>query len=301
MGIGDDINTFFNGGYNGQMYDSIIEPIKDALLTAFSSIQTWLDKEFNTITDFIDNEIVGPINEGVNYIKQLPDYITHEANFIKDSIENTFVDLGNSIKDDVVNQVDGLRDDMVNLGDTVTGSFNDIAGNLENTFEDIGNTLYNGIDGIGSQLEGTFYGIFESLVSTFEALGDDLTNIFGIFYNDIIAIGLWLWSCIQYLINCFTCIAYYVQKIFTSFCIIFYIIRLFLLIIWGFVLAFFYLIQKPGWAENILDGIYKANEFILDLTKPIYEGGIDIIGFFYPEECYDCGFSFSDFPAAPPF
>ena len=72
MGIGDELNTFFNGGYSNQMYDSIIGPIKDALLTAFSSVYTWLEKEFNTITDFIDNEIVGTLNEGVNYIKQLP-------------------------------------------------------------------------------------------------------------------------------------------------------------------------------------------------------------------------------------
>jgi Flp pilus assembly pilin Flp len=301
MGLIEDAGNFFNGGYNGDMYDAIIGPIKDAILSTFSSIYTWLEKEFNTITDFIDHEIVGPLNEGVNYIKQIPDYITHEANFIKDSLENTFVDLGNSIKDDVVNQADGLRNEMLNLGDTVTGSFNDIAGNLENTFEEIGNTLFNGIDGIGKQLEDTFNGIFESLVSTFETLGDDLTNIFGVFYNDIIAIGLWFWTCIQYLINCFTCVAYYAQKTFTSSCIIFYIIRLFLLILWGIVLAFLYLINKPDWAEKILNGIYNANEFILDITKPMYNGGIDIVGFLYPEECYDCGFSFSDFPSPPSF
>jgi len=299
MGV-DTVTNFFNGGNNDDMWNAIIDPLKDFVLSAFNSFQSWIEKEFHTITDFVDNEIVGPLNEGVNYIKQLPDYITHEANFVKDSIENTFVDLGNSIKDDIVNQVDGLRDEMGNIGDTITGSFTEIAGNLENTFEDIGNTLYNGVDGIGKQIEGTFEGVFTSLIDTFLTLGDDLTNIFEIFYNDVISIGLWFWSCIQYLINCFTCFAYYAQKIF-SFCIISYIVRLFLLIIWGFVLAFLYLIKQQAWASSILDSIYTANEYILDLTKPIYEGGIDIVNFFYPPECYDCGFSFSDFPSAPSF
>jgi hypothetical protein len=209
--------------------------------------------------------------------------------------------MGNSIKEDIVSQVDNVRSDMENLGETVTGSFTEIAGGLEGTFVYLGNTLYNGVEGIGNQLEDTFVGVFDSMINTFMALGDDLTSVFYTIFDVIIEIGLWLWACIQYLINCFTCIAYYVQKIFSSFCVVFYIFRLIMLIIWGFILAFLYMINKPDWAGSIMNGIYKANEFFLNITKPFYNDGIDIIAFFYPEDCYDCGFSFSDFPEPPPF
>ena len=297
----NDIKGFFKGEFNNQMFDAIIEPIKDALLSAFGSIQTWFEKNFNIIQEFIGDEIIGPLNEGVNYIKQLPDFIKNESNFIKDTLENTFVDLGNSIKDDIVSQVDTLRSDMEELGGTVTGSFQEIGVGLESTFIDLGNTLYNGVEGIGDQLEGTFVGVFDSMINTFETIGDDLTSVFGTVFDVIIEIGLWLWACIQYIINCFTCVAYYAQKIFSSFCVIFYIFRLVMLIIWGFILAFLYMINKPDWAGSIMNGINKINDFFLDITKPFYNGGIDIIAFFYPEDCYDCGFSFSDFPAPPPF
>ena len=257
----DDIKGFFEGDFNDQMFDAIIEPIKDALLSAFGSIQTWFEKNFNIIKNFIGDEVIGPLNDGVNYIKQLPDFIKSESNFVKDTLENKFVEVGNSIKEDIMTQVENARSDMENLGETVTGSFQEIATGLEGTFVDLGNTLYNGIDGIGNQLEETFVGVFDSMIDTFETIGDDLTNVFDTVFSAIIQIGLWLWECIQYIINCFTCVAYYAQKIFSSFCVIFYIFRLVMLIIWGFILAFLYMINKPDWAGSIMNGIYNANEF----------------------------------------
>jgi hypothetical protein len=308
--ITDPIEYVFTKAFDGlksyviSSSNLIKDSLEESILSAYSSTQTFFEKKFKTIEKGFIDDIIGPVNEGLKYTKQLPNFIKNEfgsmLNEIK-KIDDRFVSFGNSIKQDLQSQVQNIKDDMINIGDTVTDSFKDIGGGLEDTFVNLGNTLYNGVEGIGNQLEDTFVGVFESMISTFITLGDDLTNVFGTVFDGIIKIGLWFWECIQYMINCFTCVAYYAQKIFTSSCIIFYIFRLIMLIIWGFFLAFLYMINKPDWAGIIMNGIYKINDFFLDITEPFYDGGIDIIGFFYPEHCYDCGFSFSDFPPPPSF
>jgi phage-related minor tail protein len=291
--IGDLLKDF--GKLITRAFDTFEDWIKDTWASALSEINKGFDFVKNGI-----NDMAGPLDEIGNFIENLPNFIRDELTSGLNILGDKFTEVGNDIKRDIMEEVNIVHDGLNDFGNKAMGSINELGDSLEDTFTGIGNTLFNGIEGISDQVKGTFEGVIDTVITTFVKLGDDMKNVFEGVFEKFIEVIYWLWECIQYIINCFTCIAFFVQRIF-SLCIFSYIFRLIILIIWGIILAFLYIIQQSQWAENVVSFIYDANDFIDRNSTIIYPDGINIIKFVYPDSCYDCGFSFSAFPAPPSF
>jgi len=213
-------------------------------------------------------DTLNSIGDTLDPFKKLLDEITDVFNKAFDPVKKTLEKIPQEILDKLTEVLDPIKETLEKIPQ-------EIEDNANKLFHDLVDVLEKYVE----QIEKRFTKIFDLIQKFIKVFFQFLT-----FMRDFAL----------YLGNAFYCAGFYIKNLF-SICILYYIFRLFVLIVYGITTFFFWLFGIQ-WVEKwISDGLSSLNQIFLKITTA-FGTPINIEEAFYPPECYDCEFSFGNFP-----
>jgi hypothetical protein len=274
-----------------QIAKQIGNQLSSALTKTFDDAISPLIDEVNEFGETIENSFESVTRKIENGFSSVKDAVKDQITSVGEDIVGEVTSFAYEVKDATSNALDSTMNAFTQFGGLMSFGFSELQTQVKQGANILDDNMKKYAHDLARYLSIPFYAIEDKIMAFVDfvlKLGTFLMTFFN-FIRDFFA----------YIGGVFVCVGFFVEKFFST-CILYYILRLVLIIIYG-VLAFFFWIFGLGWLEDLMfDMLVFLNTLIFNITKAVGEP-IDIIQDFYPAECYDCGFSFNDIPPFPKF